>query len=163
MFWFQDFFFETVITVNLTAMLVHTTMFIGVTNQLPQTAYIKMVDIWLIFNLMIPFILVVTHTYIDTLRTETNEDLEEDKKPLHVVGGDITPKSIAMAAKVCPTPVEDRNHADLVHRDEKLGFEARKKFYKSVRIKEKSSTKTKLKRVMLFTKLVNYLNLYYFS
>ena len=92
-------------------MLVHTTMFIGVTNQLPQTAYIKMVDIWLIFNLMIPFILVVTHTYIETLRTETKEDSEENKKPLHVVGGDITPESITKAAKVCPTPIEDRNHA----------------------------------------------------
>ena len=58
------------VTVNLTAMLVLTTMFISINNSLPQTAYIRMVDIWLIFNLMIPFILVLVHTYIDTLRNE---------------------------------------------------------------------------------------------
>ena len=30
-------------------------MFIAVSETLPKTSYIKMVDIWLIFNLMIPF------------------------------------------------------------------------------------------------------------
>ena len=30
-------------------------MFISVSNNLPKTSYIKMVDIWLIFNLLIPF------------------------------------------------------------------------------------------------------------
>ena len=45
--------------------------------------------------------------------------------------------------------------AELVQRDKKLELEARKKFYKSVKNKEKGSRKTKLKRVILFTKLVN--------
>ena len=31
------------------------TMFIAVSENLPKTSYIKMVDIWLIFNLMVPF------------------------------------------------------------------------------------------------------------
>ena len=44
-----------VVTVNLTVMLVLATMFISVSENLPKTSYIKMVDIWLIFNLMIPF------------------------------------------------------------------------------------------------------------
>ena len=55
--WFfhlQDFFFEAVVTVNLTTMLVLTTMFISVSNNLPNTAYVKMIDVWLIFNLMMP-------------------------------------------------------------------------------------------------------------
>ena len=43
------------VTVNLTVMLVLATMFISVSENLPKTSYIKMVDIWLIFNLMIPF------------------------------------------------------------------------------------------------------------
>ena len=30
-------------------------MFINVSNQLPKTSYIKMMDIWLIFNLILPF------------------------------------------------------------------------------------------------------------
>ena len=49
-------------------MLVLTTMFINVSNNLPKTSYVKMVDVWLIFNLLLPFIEVLVHTYMDTLR-----------------------------------------------------------------------------------------------
>ena len=38
-------------------------MFINVSNQLPKTSYIKMTDVWLIFNLSLPFIEVLLHTY----------------------------------------------------------------------------------------------------
>ena len=41
---------------------------VKVNEGLPATAYIKMIDIWLIFNLVVPFILIVIHTYMDTLR-----------------------------------------------------------------------------------------------
>ena len=30
--------------------------FISVSNSLPMTSYVKMIDIWLIFNLIIPFV-----------------------------------------------------------------------------------------------------------
>ena len=53
---FKEFFFEAIISVNVTTMLVITTMFINVSNNLPKTAYIKMIDIWLLFNLTKPFI-----------------------------------------------------------------------------------------------------------
>ena len=71
-------------TVNLTAMLVLTTMFISgiifcveyiivclisVSSSLPTTSYVKMVDIWLIFNLFLPFLEVLLHTYMDSLRS----------------------------------------------------------------------------------------------
>ena len=49
-------------------MLVLTTMFINVSNNLPKTSYVKMIDIWLIFNLLLPFIEVLIHSYMDTLR-----------------------------------------------------------------------------------------------
>ena len=52
---FKDFFFEAVVTVNLTSQLVLTTLFISVSGALPKTAYIKMIDIWLIFAQLIPF------------------------------------------------------------------------------------------------------------
>ena len=52
---FKPFFFEAVVTVNLTALLVLTTLFISVSMSLPPTAYVKMVDIWLIFAQLIPF------------------------------------------------------------------------------------------------------------
>ena len=51
-------------------MLVLTTMFINVSNSLPKTSYMKMVDAWLLFNLLYPFIVVLLHTYMDTLRSD---------------------------------------------------------------------------------------------
>ena len=40
---------------NLTVMLVLVTMFISVSENLPKTSYIKMIDVWLVFVLFIPF------------------------------------------------------------------------------------------------------------
>ncbi len=57
--YFKGFFFEAIVTVNLTSLLALTTLFISVTNSLPKTSYIKMMDLWLIFCLTIPFCEVV--------------------------------------------------------------------------------------------------------
>ena len=80
------------ITVNLTSMLVLTTMFINVSNNLPKTSYMKMVDVWLLFNLLLPFIIVLLHTYMDTLRNDKegeihqiNEEKETTKNPTILV------------------------------------------------------------------------------
>ena len=54
--YFKAFFFEAIVTVNLTAMLVLTTLFINVSNSLPPTSYLKMIDVYLIFSLLIPFL-----------------------------------------------------------------------------------------------------------
>ena len=62
---------------NLTALLVLTTLFIGVSNSLPNTAYVKLIDIWLIGHLLIPFFEVILHTIIDSLRTEVARIEEE--------------------------------------------------------------------------------------
>ena len=42
--------------VNLTVMLVLVTMFISVSEGLPKTSYIKMIDVWLVFVLIVPFL-----------------------------------------------------------------------------------------------------------
>ena len=68
--YFKPFFFEAVVSVNLTVMLVLTTMFTNLSSQLPKTSYVKMIDIWLIFNLIIPFLEVLLYTYKDSLREE---------------------------------------------------------------------------------------------
>ena len=65
---FKDFFFEAVVTVNLTGMLVLTTMYLSVAGSLPQTSYVKMIEIWLLFTLMVPFVEVLLHVYMDSLR-----------------------------------------------------------------------------------------------
>ena len=65
---FRPFYFEASVTVNLTTMLVMTTIFIAVMDKLPSTAYIKMIDIWLIFGQLIPFARVVITTLMEQLR-----------------------------------------------------------------------------------------------
>ena len=69
---------------NLTSMLVLTTMFINVSNNLPKTSYMKMIDVWLLFNLLYPFLVVLLHTYMDTLRNQeetemNNADIDTNK------------------------------------------------------------------------------------
>ena len=68
--YFKGFFFEAIVTVNLTSLLVLTTLFISVSNSLPQTAYLKMIDIWLIFNLFIPFCETLLQTMIENLKDQ---------------------------------------------------------------------------------------------
>ena len=52
---FKEFFFEAIVTVNLTSQLVLAAIFISVSGSLPKTAYVKMIDVWLIFAQLIPF------------------------------------------------------------------------------------------------------------
>ena len=52
---FKPFYFEAALTVNLTNMLVMTTIFVSVMEKLPLTSYPKMIDIWLIFCQLVPF------------------------------------------------------------------------------------------------------------
>ena len=35
-----------------------------------MTAYVKMIDIWLIFSMSIPFLEVIMHTFVDYMRIE---------------------------------------------------------------------------------------------
>ena len=61
-------FIQAALTVNLTNMLVLTTIFISVMQTLPKTAYVKHIDIWLIFCQLIPFIEVLLITAAESLR-----------------------------------------------------------------------------------------------
>ena len=62
---FKPFFFEAALTVNLTTMLVMTTIFISKMDGLPPTSDIKMIDIWLILCQLVPFAEVVLLTAIE--------------------------------------------------------------------------------------------------
>ena len=62
---FKPFFFEAALSVNLTTMLVMTTIFISKMEGLPQTSDIKMIDIWLILCQLVPFAEVVLLTALE--------------------------------------------------------------------------------------------------
>ena len=66
-------------TVNLTSLLVLVTLFISVSDSLPRTSYVKLIDFWLIFNLLVPFIDILLHTVIDALRTYCSHDISSVK------------------------------------------------------------------------------------
>ena len=71
---FKPFFFEAALSVNLTTMLVMTTIFISKMEGLPPTSDIKMIDIWLILCQLVPFAQVVLLTAIEFLREEEQEE-----------------------------------------------------------------------------------------
>ena len=73
---FKPFFFEAALSVNLTTMLVMTTIFISKMESLPPTSDIKMIDIWLVFCQMVPFAEVILLTAMEFNR----EDKKKEKK-----------------------------------------------------------------------------------
>ena len=80
---FKPYFFEAALSVNLTTMLVMTTIFISVMQMLPATAYVKMVDVWLIFGQLVPFIEVVLLTAMEYIREgdgSGEDELKEEKE-----------------------------------------------------------------------------------
>ena len=71
--------FKAQVSVNLTSMLVLTTLFISVSGTLPKTSYIKMIDIWLIVGLSIPFIECILHTVVYALHLKAPNNQERSR------------------------------------------------------------------------------------
>ena len=67
---FKPEYFEASLTVNLTNMLVMTTLFTSKMDQLPPTSDTKMIDIWLILCLLVPFAFTLVQTAIEYYREE---------------------------------------------------------------------------------------------
>ena len=75
---FKPFFFEAALSVNLTTMLVMTTIFISKMESLPPTSDIKMIDIWLVLCQMVPFAEVVLLTAMEYNRKDDDLEQRED-------------------------------------------------------------------------------------
>ena len=71
---FKPFFFEAALSVNLTTMLVMTTLFISKMEGLPPTSNIKMIDIWLVLCQMVPFAEVVLLTAMEYQRKDDSHE-----------------------------------------------------------------------------------------
>ena len=77
---FKPEYFEASLTVNLTIMLVMTTIFTTKISELPPTSDMKMLDAWLIFCLFIPFAFSLIQTAIENYR-DTLDDADP-KRPI---------------------------------------------------------------------------------
>ena len=71
-------------SVNVTLLLVLTTLFIGISTALPRTSYVKMIDIWLIVNLLILFVDIILQTVINFIAED--EEKPNPKVTLRQVG-----------------------------------------------------------------------------
>ena len=53
--------YELIITVNITCMMVLASVYLSVSASLPSTQTIKPVEIWLLFNLAYPFLVIMAN------------------------------------------------------------------------------------------------------
>ena len=81
--------FKTTSGVTVTTMLVMYTLYQAVSHKLPPTSYIKMIDVWLIFGLILPFCVFFLLVLIDHLpkvhRGETNLSKVNQSREVMVV------------------------------------------------------------------------------
>ena len=82
----DDSHFEATIQVSLTSMLVMYTLYQSIAVSLPQTAYLKMIDVWLLFGLMMPFIVFLLEVFFElVIATMKKSDNEENNKVKSIV------------------------------------------------------------------------------
>ena len=118
--------FADAIAVNLTIMLVMTTIFTSKIEELPPTSDMKMIDLWLIFCLVVPFTAVILRTAIESLtcvchicctepkekdaKERENKERKGDEAKIGDVSqgassGEVTSVWVGTGAKVAPKQV----------------------------------------------------------
>ena len=117
-FFDQDLFGD-VIAVNLTIMLVMTTIFTSKIEELPPTSDMKFIDIWLILCLVVPFLEVLLRTAIECISCSCNiceannakVEEEDNKKGGETIpgasSGEVTHVLVETGIKVGPQQVEN--------------------------------------------------------
>ena len=66
--------YGSTIMVHLTTMLVMFTLYQSVSDSMPKTAYLKFIDIWLLYGIIVPFMTFVVETVLMLL--SSNDDIE---------------------------------------------------------------------------------------
>ena len=67
--------FDSTIMVTLTSMLVMYTLFQSISDSMPPTAYLKLLDVWFIFGLIMPFIIFIVEVAWELLQQKENNDV----------------------------------------------------------------------------------------
>ena len=57
--------YEVMYTINITSMVVLASIYLSVSTSLPSTPTIKPVEIWLLFNLFYPFLVMIINILIE--------------------------------------------------------------------------------------------------
>ena len=101
------------IMVHLTTMLVMFTLYQSVSDSMPKTANLKLIDIWLLYGIIVPFVTFVVETILILLAA--NDDQHDN---------DVKPNPLQTRIDVAPTPentnTDERRRAFLVRKRTKL-------------------------------------------
>ena len=100
---FKPVYFEAALTVNLTNMLVMTTIFISVMEKLPLTSYSKLIDYWLIFCQLVPFTEVILLTAQEYIRCEQEEMKEASTQTIQRIVGPVIEEATHDIFQIQPT------------------------------------------------------------
>ena len=68
--------FDTNVMVALTTLLVMYTLFQSISSTLPKTAYLKLIDYWLLFSLILPFVIFMFHMVREVEKAKQNMKME---------------------------------------------------------------------------------------
>lgn len=99
-FLFKWFDFQNRIMVSLTALLVLSTLFSQISDQLPKTSYSKLIDMWFLSSIVFAFVTIITHTIVE-MNHHYNSPTETSKiRPP-------SPQIFTIPRKVVPTAVEN--------------------------------------------------------
>ena len=90
---FKRIYFEASLSVNLTTMLVMTTIFISKMEGLPPTSEIKMIDLWLVLCQLVPFIEVILVTAIEFHNVERVEIPDNDNEVTKTPSASVIPNN----------------------------------------------------------------------
>ena len=73
----------------------------------------KMIDVWLLFNLLYPFLVVLIHTYMDTLRNEevTGSNTKDTNDKVRIVTENPRPEIMNNVIKAGIVPVNETSGA----------------------------------------------------
>ena len=80
--YYDESLFATTIKISLTVMLVLYTLFQSISSNMPPTAYIKLLDIWLIFCLVITFIICVFEVTWELIKDSKENTVNSNMYPV---------------------------------------------------------------------------------
>merc|ERR1719315_129242 len=69
--------YQLIVTVNITCMMVLASVYLSVSGSLPSTAVIKPIEIWLLFNLAYPFMVIIVNILLQ--RAKFSQEQKHNK------------------------------------------------------------------------------------
>ena len=89
-----------------------------------------MIDVWLIFSQLIPFVSVLLHTFMDNMRTDGGREINHHGEVRKVKANVINVEELNGSR-----PTSGPNYMDMTQRNEETLVDARRAFYENAEVK----------------------------